>query len=199
MKLLNELLGFVVLTGPLFLIIAWLPVCIWAAVKVAKRFKRGSAKLASGLGVFVLAFLVPFADEIAGHLYLSYLCTTEAGVKVYQTVELPAEYWDEGGKPKLRTFKSNIPGIIALVGTIEPFFEESSFTEPYSPLFHVEKAGFRLREINSKRTVGEVIYFRYWGGWLARNFSPDHSATSCDLKNLDGWEYNIFKRPAGKI
>jgi hypothetical protein len=120
-------------------------------------------------------------------------------VKVYQTVELPGEYWDERGKPKLRTFKSHVPGIIALIGTKEPFFEEGSFTEPYSHLFHVEKAGFRLREINSKKLVGEVVYFRYWGGWLARNFSPDHSAISCDLKNLDGWEHEIFKRSADKI
>jgi len=199
MKFLNELLGFVVLTGPLFLIIAWLPVCIWIGVKVAKRFERRSAKIVVGLLVFLVVFFVPFADEIAGSVYLARVCATEAGVKVYMTVELPAEYWDERGKPKLRTFKSDTPGIIALVGTTEPSFEESSFTEPYSSLFHIEKAGFRLREINSSRTVGEFVYFRYWGGWLVRNFSPNHSATSCDLKNLDGWEYDIFKRSAGKM
>jgi hypothetical protein len=196
MKFLNELLGFAVLTGPLWLILIVLPVAIWFAVKSAKRFDRRSIKIAIGLLVFLLVFFVPFADEIGGRFYLSYLCANEAGVKVYQTVELPAEYWDERGKPKLRTFKSGTPGIITLVGTKEPFLEESSFTEPYSDLLHVQKAGFRLREINSKRIVGEVVYFRYWGGWLARNFSPDRSATSCHLQNLDGWEHDIFKRSA---
>ena len=76
MKLLNELLGFVVLTGPLFLILAWLPVCIWIAVKVAKRFPRRGAKLAGGLGIFLLLFFLPFADEVAGRIYLNRLCAT---------------------------------------------------------------------------------------------------------------------------
>lgn len=199
MNFLSALLGFAVLTGPLWLILIVLAIAIWIAVKVAKRFERRSIKIAIGLLVFLLVFFVPFADEIAGKFYLSRLCATEAGVKVYQMVELPAEYWDERGKPKLRKFKSSTPGIISLVGIKEPFWEESSFTEPYSSLFHIEKAGFRLREINSKTIVGEVVYFRNWGGWLARNLSPHRSATSCELKNLDGWEYHIFKRAAGKI
>jgi len=194
----KELLGFAVLTGPLWLILIVLAIAIWVALKAAKRFERRSARIAVGVLVFLLVFFVPFADEIAGRIYLNYLCATEAGVKVYQTVELPAEYWDERGKPKLRTFKSSTPGIITLIGTKEPYLEESSFTELYSDLLHVEKAGFRLREINSKKIVGEVVYYRYWGGWLARNFTPDRSATACSLKNLDGWEHDIFKRSAGK-
>ena len=40
MKLLDELVGFVVLTGPLVLIVVWLPLSIWAAVKLSKRFHR---------------------------------------------------------------------------------------------------------------------------------------------------------------
>lgn len=198
MKLLNELLGFAVLTGPLWLILIILLLGIVIILKIGNRFKTGGAKLAISVGIFLLIFVALFGDAIVGRIYLNYLCTNETGVNVYQTVELPAEYWDEQGKPKLRTFKSDTPGII-LVGTSEPIFEETSFTEPYSHFFHVEKAGFRLREINSKRTVGEVTYFMYWGGWLARNFSPDRSATSCDLKKLNGWEYGIFKRSIEKL
>jgi hypothetical protein len=198
MNFLNALLGFAVLTGPLWLILIVLAIAIWIAMKVAKRFERRSARIAVGVLVFLLVFIVPFADEIAGRFYLRHLCANAAGVKVYQTVELPAEYWDEGGKPKIRTFKSRTPGTIRLVGINEPFWEERPFTESYSSLFHIDKAGFRLREINSKTIVGEIVYFRNWGGWVARNFSPHRSATSCELKNLDGWEYHIFKKAAGK-
>lgn len=48
MKWLNELLGFAVLTGPLWLLLILLPVSIWIAIKIAKRFKQRSAKLAGG-------------------------------------------------------------------------------------------------------------------------------------------------------
>ncbi len=33
--------------------------------------------------VFLLVFVVPFADEVAGRIYLSHICDTEAGAKVY--------------------------------------------------------------------------------------------------------------------
>ena len=195
MNFFDPLLGFAVLTGPLWLILILFPISIWVAVKLAKRFKQRSTKIAGGVGIFLLVFLVPFGDEIAGRIYLSHLCATEAGVKVYQTVELPAEYWDEQGRAKPKIFKSSTPGIIRLVGINAPIFEESPFTELYSPFFQIERAGFRLREIESKKIPGEVVYFRYWHGWIARNFSPNRSAISCDSKNLDGWESAIFDRP----
>ena len=100
MDLINVLLGFAVLSSPLWLILILLPVSVWIALKTSKRFKTISAKLASALSVFLLVFLVLFADEIVGKKYLDHLCATEAGVNVYQTVELPAEYWDEKGRPR---------------------------------------------------------------------------------------------------
>ena len=102
MKFFDPLLGFAVLTGPLWLILILLPVCIWLAIKISKRFKPGVTRIAGGVGIFLLLFALPFGDEIAGRIYLSHLCATEAGVKVYQTVELPAEYWEADGKPIFR-------------------------------------------------------------------------------------------------
>lgn len=194
MKLLNELLGFVVLTGPLFLIIAWLPVCIWIAVKMAKRFKRGSAKLASGLGVFVLIFLAPFADEITGHFYLSYLCTTEAGVKVYQTVELPAEYWDEQGRPKF--YKANGDLDKTVLGER---FMEPVLTKPYSSIFRIDERHQQLVDTSTHQTLGEVINFMHWGGWVSRNFSANKSAIDCkDFHGNKFWNdfYSRFFKSA---
>ncbi|MDO8705084.1 MAG: hypothetical protein Q7J84_09085 [Sulfuricaulis sp.] len=198
MKFFDTLLGFAVLTGPLWLILLALLLGIGIAVLLAKRLKRKPAKFVGAVGVFLILFLLLFGDEIAGRIYLNHLCATETGVKVYKTVELPAEYWDEQGRAKIQTFKSDAPGIIRLIGTSVPSFDEISFTELYSPSFHIEKAGFRLREIESKNVTGEIVYFMYWGGWARRNLSPHNSATSCELKNLDGWEYNIFQRSVGK-
>lgn len=131
MKFLNELLGFAVLTGPLWLILILLPVSIWIAIKVARRIKPGVTRIAGGVGIFLLLFALPFGDEIAGRIYLSYLCATEAGVKVHQTVELPAEYWEADGKPKFydeRNGNFNLPQI----GT-------DFKTEKYYSTFPIEK------------------------------------------------------------
>lgn len=180
MKLLNELLGFVVLTGPLVLIVTWLPVCIWIAVKVAKRFPRSGVKLTVGLGIFALVFLVPFADEIAGRIYFNHLCATEAGVKVYQTVELPVEYWDEQGRPKFLKRNGDLNKTV-----LGQRFGELAFTKPYSSIFGIDERHQQLVDNSVRQEVlGEVINFMYWGGWVMRNFSPHKSAVDC--KELHG-------------
>jgi len=194
MKVFDGLLGLAVLTSPLWLILILLPVSIWIAVKVARRFKRTSVRFVGGIGIFLLVFLAPFVDEIVGRMYFDHLCATEAGVKVYRTMELPDEYWDDEGRPRLKAFRSNTPGIINLVGIRKPIFQQIGFTKPYSKSFHIDSTGFRLQEISSGKVFGEINYYRYWGGWLARNFTTHNSAISCDIKNLDEWKYSIFLR-----
>lgn len=167
MKLLNELLGFAVLTGPLWLILILLPIAIWVAVKAAKRFDRRSAKIAVGLLVFLLLFFVPFADEIAGRIYLNRLCATEAGVKVYKTVELPAEYWDEGGGPKFLN-----PRGVLVRSVLGDRFEWRTVSEPYiNWVIRIDKKRWFLQDNQSKQDLGEKITFVRYFGWL-NQFSP---------------------------
>lgn len=165
----DAILGFAVLTGPLWLILILLPVSIWIAVKVAKRYNQRGAKLAGGLGVFLLVFFLPFTDEIAGRIYFDHLCATEAGVKAYKTVELPAEYWDAQGVAKFyRNFDS-------LLGET---YSSKYKSGTYSTLFHIDNAGYAYVNRQSGQILGEAVDFRYWGGWIKRNFSSK-SATSC--------------------
>lgn len=167
MKVLNELLGFAVLTGPLWLILIVLAIAIWIAVKVAKRFERRGAKIAVGALMFLLIFFVPFADEIAGRIYLSRLCATEAGVKVYQTVELSAEYWDEEGKPKFL----NSRGIL-VKAVLGDRFKWRNVSEPYINWFiKIDKERWFLQDNQSKQDLGEKITFLRHYGWL-NQFSP---------------------------
>ena len=153
MKFLNELLGFAVLTGPLWLILILLPVSIWIAVKVAKRFPRRGAKLTAGVGIFLLLFLLPFGDEIAGRIYLSYLCTTEAGVKVYKTVELPAEYWDEQGRAKFVMANGDLDKT-----SLGNRFEGRLVSEPYSTsLIKIDRRRWQFKDNNTNELLGEDI------------------------------------------
>lgn len=98
----KELLGFVVLTSPLFLVVLWVPVCFFLAVLVGRKFIKRSlpVRIAGGVTVFLVALLLPASDEIAGRIYFNHLCETEAGMRVYQPMELPVEYWDEDGSLK---------------------------------------------------------------------------------------------------
>lgn len=167
MQFIDTILGFAVLTGPLWLIFILLPVSIWIAVKVAKRFKQRGAKLGIGLLVFLLVIIIPFADEIVGRVYLSHLCATEAGVKVYQTVELPAEYWDERGKPKY--LASN--GFVDMK-LLPNRFEWRKVDEPYiDSAIKIKKWRWQLVDKETQSVLGEeIVYMRYFG-WINR-FSP---------------------------
>ena len=170
----NEILGFIVLTSPLFLILLWVPVCVGLAVWIGRKiFKKGKTVTGVVMGVLVFLFVMvaPVADEIAGRIYFNHLCKTEAGVKVYQTIELPAEYWDEDGKPR---FYDESNGNLNLpVG----FIEWETTTEKY-PL-HLEKVISVMREKESGKKLNERVLFFYWSGWVVRNFSPHNTGTSC--------------------
>ena len=167
MKLLNELLGFAVLTGPLWLIVILLSLAFWIAVKVAKRFERRSTKIAVGLLVFLLVFFVPLGDEITGRIYLSYLCATEAGAKVYKTIELPAEYWDEQGKPKFLA-----PNGFVDMKLLPNRFGWHNIDEPYLDLvIKIEKRRSQFVDKTTQNVLGEKITYMRHFGWI-NHFSP---------------------------
>lgn len=193
MKFLNELLGFAVLTGPLWLILVVLAIAIWIAAKAAKRFERRSAKIAVGLLVFLLIFFVPFGDEVAGRMYLSHLCATEAGVKVYKTIELPAEYWDEQGRAKFYDEKN---GNFYLS---KEYPTELKIERNYS-IFHIDRLATLLRDQKKEQLFSERVSYMYWGGWMRRNLSPHNSATSCsnDLERYGNFIRQVFKPASTK-
>lgn len=190
MKSLSELLGFAVLTGPLWLILVLLPVGIWIAWKLAKRFTRGSTRLAVGLGVFLLFFCVPFADEIAGRIYFNHLCATEAGVKVYRAIELPAEYWDGNGNPRF----FNKHGFLDHKLWVEKLDESSGHVERYSTIFGIDKNISLVKDRSSQKVLAEVATFRYWGGWVSRNFSPNSTASSCEFIRNSNFSRGLYSQ-----
>ncbi len=170
----KEILGLVVLTSPLFLVVPWLVVAVLVAVKVSQLPKMGVARLAAGAGTFVVVFLLPFSDDIAGRIYFNHLCETEGGVRVYQTVELPAEYWDAQGRPKF--FKENGDLNHSLLNNR---FGEPSTTKSYSTFFGIDESHQQLIDNSNQKILGEVISFLYWGGWVSRDLSPHNTAVDC--------------------
>jgi len=190
MTFFNKLLLAATLTSPLWLILILLPLAIWIAVKVAKRFEQPGVKGAVGLLVFLMVFFLPFADEIAGRIYLNHLCATEAGVKVYQTVELPAEYWDEQGKPKF----FNKYDYLDHDFWVRKLDESGGRVERYSSFFVIDKDNSLVKERTSQNVLAEITTFRYWGGWIRRNLSPHNTANSCEFINDPSFSRNFYGR-----
>jgi len=184
----KAIFGLLVLTGPLFIVVLWLPLCWWIARKTSKRFASGGTRWASGAATFVVVFLLPFADSIVGHIYLKHLCSTEAGVKVYQSMELPAEYWDENGKP--RFFNKYDRFDHKLMGSkIDGF---GGRVERYSSVFAINKHTSPIKERGSQKILAEVSTFHFWGGWVSRNFSPSNAATSCEFMDAPDFDRNFY-------
>jgi len=154
-------------------------VCVLLAVWIARKkigmgWKR---KVAGGFAVFLLALLLPFGDEIAGRVYFNHLCETEAGAKVYQTIELPAEYWDQDGKPTFYNgaMNNDVPSYafkrLGIAVSLESRDRHRSF--------HIDQFGATIKDKKTDTVISEFTGFRYWGGWIARSFSPHNTAISC--------------------
>jgi len=85
---------------------------------------------------------------------------------------LPAEYWDEDGKP------------LFYDGNALPYKEyvnagvKANAVEKLEA-FGIQKFGLVFEDEINGQKISEVVGFRYWRGWLTRNFSPHNTAISC--------------------
>jgi len=197
----NQLIGFAVLTGPLFLIVLWVPICIGLGIWVGRKFiKKGTpVKVAGGVLVFLVALILPVSDEIAGRIYFNHLCKTEAGVKVYQTIELPTKYWDKDGKPKFLNSRGVWDKSI-----LGDRFEWKRETEPVvSNFIRIERKKWVFHDNKNHQNLGEMIDFMRYFGWL-NAFSPAPNVGE-GCKNM--WEgessqrnfmLQVFTKPVSK-
>ena len=166
----DELLGFVVLSGPLLPILIWLTVSILMVTYIVKPAGNIYRRVTIKLLIFFIVFLLPFLDEIVGQVYLKYLCETQGGFKVYQTVELPDEYWDEDGEPNFIEENGNYH-----LGVMYPIKYTSG---SYSSIFNIDNAGYSILNSESGDTLAMVIDYRFWGGWIRRGFSIQNIANT---------------------
>lgn len=128
--------------------------------------KRIPNKWGKRIAIAIL-ILIPTGDSIIGHLYLNHLCSTEAGVKVYQTVELPVEYWDGQGKPRFLAANGFVD-----MKLLPNKFEWRKVDEPYvNSVIKIGKWRWQLMDKETQNVLGEKITYMRHFGWLNR-FSP---------------------------
>lgn len=141
------------------------------AVWIVKRQKTKKAKWIA----ITFLVLIPTWDEIIGRSYFYYLCATGGGIKVYKTVELPAEYWGEQGEP--RFIKPD--GLVdreMLKARVEftRFYEDERHS-----LFRIRKTAEIISDGEGGPTVGTYTYFIYFGGWVVNNIGVHVTGNDC--------------------
>lgn len=140
-----------------------------------KRARTRQGKWLKGLAAVAIFVLIPTWDAILGTIYFRYLCATEGGVRVYKVVELRPEYWTSEGKPK---FLGHGGGLDEEMLGGQYQYQRSS-QENYVPLFKIDKDRKVVIERTTGQPVGQLIWFLYWGGWLANSTGFHVSAASC--------------------
>lgn len=161
---------------------------LWVAKKLADKREGKQWKWGVRVAVALVFVLIPTGDSIVGHLYLDHLCSTGAGVKVYQTVELPAEYWDEHGKPRF----FNEHGYLEHKFWVDKLDESGGHIERYSAIFAIDKDTSPVKERASQKVLAEVTTFRFWGGWVSRNFSSHNTASSCEFIQASDFSHSFY-------
>ncbi len=157
--------------------------------------KRISSRWLKGLVVAIL-ILIPTGDEIAGHIYFNHLCSTEAGAKVYQTINLPAANWDAMGKPKFYDEKNgNSYPITGFNEGWKNYFEKNysidSHMENTSKILAIDKHIYTLQNKMKTKMFAQQVSFMYWGGWLKRNAPTHNTAASCGNTLADSNNFNL--------
>jgi hypothetical protein len=187
-----EVLGILMLSGILPVLI-WLVVSILLIKFVIRPAGSSGRRVLIKLVVFPIMFLLPFADEIMGQTYLNYLCKTQGGFKVYQTVELPNEYWDENGDPLFIIFPKF--SLHKVNGTLDfsrlPEYGIDREDIAYSPILGIQLFRHWYYEKKTRKMLAEGRFFTYSGGWLSRTFTSK-SGVSCDTTGQPNTKANIL-------
>lgn len=165
MKPLNEILGFGVLTSPLWLLVILLVASIGVGFMVGVRFRKPAARLGIGFLSFVIVWLLAFGDEIAGRVFLGNLCKTQGGLHVYSKVKLPSKYWDQQGRPLFLNRSGTLDSSV-----LRGYGSESTL-EKVPSVFPIERFQFAYVDRQSSKILATVTDFHFRGGWIVRNFS----------------------------
>lgn len=174
---------------PPYLIIAI--IVIW---KVLKRVE-GKGKKWSVFFLLVFAFYLPLGwDVILGRAYFYYLCETQGGVHVYQTVELGPKYWDDDGNPGF---------IYSENGELDELFLANRYTiirgdkKAYSKTFRITSIVTELLDNRTNDVIADRVIIFYGGGWFLNNSGFHVDSLSCfrDLRGLyPSFLSHVFKQ-----
>ena len=139
--------------------------------------EKSNRKLFWMIGTVAIT-LILFGDVIVGRIYFYSLCNTQGGQKIYKTVELPAEYWNEDGSPIFLNKKGN-----KIKSGLDEIYSFRSIKIKDVPLYPQIMGYKKIISIKqSNEVLGTYTKFYYFGGWLV-NSQPFHvSGRHCPIE-----------------
>ncbi len=168
--------------GPFLPWLIWTPIALLISIWIAKRFLRMRRKALLGFALFLLILLLPFSDFIAGRIYFNKLCDTQYGFKVYHTVELPEQYWDEDGEPLFIKYppysNSKVNGTLNYDMLPEYEVHRSDWIK-YSEIFDINQSRYWYFNKNTNEILADNTSFNHGCGWLMDKFTTS-CGTRCD-------------------
>lgn len=147
----------------------------------------------------LIMLLIPTWDILPGRLYFHHLCSTEAGMFVYKTVELPDEYFLKKGERDER-YPERSENAYAQGGELNYLKARQSYSldtnnyEEYSFFGHVKKRETILSAANKHTELARAVSFTYEGGWLIYSIFkdwPGSRAQCADLREVRKWHYAL--------
>jgi hypothetical protein len=153
-----------------------------------KRMKKNILISTLLIGFFAVWLGIPTFNKWRADRMVDELCAKDGGIKVYETVTLPKERFNQWGKFEVRDGKHMKPGdeyySVWKVTNIEGRHESSDISS-----MTVYQSHFLIYRISDKKLLGESISYTRRGG---DPISPSHpSSYSCN--RVISMESQIFK------
>mgnify|MGYP000355234633 CR=1 FL=1 len=175
------------------------------------RYRRWPPRLAALLVVWCLAFAVAYGDVFLIARDAKRLCETEAGLKIYRTVEaegfagdssidtwsaLGFSYVEDIGLNKKKYRYEMLGGQPTAVSVVEFKSEFEYFEKKMNLRRGIEKIEKSVRSVRAGEVTAELISFRAHPAWLDRVFldllGASIASPICDEKLLVPYEKRTF-------
>lgn len=121
-------------------------------------FSKISTRVVQGV-TLALFVLFPTWDIIPSRLYFEHLCETEAGIKVFKTVEVDQSYFRADGMPDDRKL-------------VEHYVQTNKRTPDFSSWAHITKVEGAIQDKATGELLGVATDFSYYGGWVVATIAP---------------------------
>ena len=169
--------------GALLLIIGavlFIALALWLAWGASQFSANVVGKLILAGIVLFFFYWVVFGRTNLAELEFKRLCEQEAGPTIYKTVQLPAQYFNQFGRPDFQISKR--PGAIAeLAGRYISFGHD----EEISHDMKLNRIQIGFKDLESGEVLGTITTIRYFGAsWVP---VPGHvGGKDCPGKGLGG-------------
>lgn len=174
------------------LALGYVLLALWATHRVARKPKHFARKLLLASLVGLVFIAIPTWDIAFGRVRMSTLCSTEAGVRVHRAVALDKKYLSDDGSPRTE----RVIGKAAY--RIGQQYIMSSTQDEVSSSPRITKSRTEIRDTRNDELLGEVVDFRYWGGWVVNQLPGQPRAITCpQLRQDRGSLDRLVFRPSG--